>query len=120
VSFPFAIAEAAVRKIRGQVIFFVEGTRTCTGQLLPFKKGALHFAIDKHLPVLPTAIAGSYAALAKLPWWRLHPGREIGIFFYDLIVPPSVDGDGKGAAVEALLNATRHSIAAALAAELTG
>src|SRR5262249_11043327 len=60
-----SIAEAALRKIRGQVIFFVEGTRSRTGQLLPFKKGAFHFAVDHRIPVLPTAIRGSYAVLAK-------------------------------------------------------
>src|SRR5262249_60845222 len=53
-----SIAEAALRKIRGQVIFFVEGTRSRTGQLLPFKKGAFHFAVDHRIPVLPTAIRG--------------------------------------------------------------
>ena len=76
-----SIAEAAVRKIRGQVIFFVEGTRSRTGQLLPFKKGAFHFALDNRVPVLPTAVYGSYAVLAKLPWWRMHPGRNIDILF---------------------------------------
>lgn len=110
------IAEAARRKIRGQVIFFVEGTRSRTGQLLPFKKGAFHFAIDNCLPVLPTAVRGSFATLAKLPWWRLRTGRQIEILFCG-IIPPSVvaDHDGAGAA-EALLLAAREQIAGALAA----
>jgi len=113
-----SIAEAAVRKIRGQVIFFVEGTRTRTGQLLPFKKGAFYFAVDNQLPVLPTAICGSYAALAKLPWWRLRPGREIDILFCPLVQPDhriAGDTDNSGAAVQILLNATRAQIASAMA-----
>jgi 1-acyl-sn-glycerol-3-phosphate acyltransferase len=111
-----SIAEAALRKIRGQVIFFVEGTRTRTGQLLPFKKGAFHFAIDNRLPVLPTAVRGSFATLAKLPWWRLRTGRQIEILFCGSIQPPAapqLNGDG---AVETLLQATREQIAEALTA----
>lgn len=111
-----SIAEAAARKIRGQVIFFVEGTRTRTGQLLPFKKGAFHFAVQNHLPVLPSAVRGSYAVLAKMPWWRMHPGRDIDILFCRRIEPPLVAGaDGAAAGVETLLDATREQIAAALA-----
>jgi 1-acyl-sn-glycerol-3-phosphate acyltransferase len=112
-----SIAEAAVRKIRGQVIFFVEGTRTRTGQLLPFKKGAFHFALDNRLPVLPTAIRGSYAVLAKLPWWRMRPGREIDILFCASIAPSSVPAQHEdNAAVDALLESTRVQIQGAIAA----
>jgi 1-acyl-sn-glycerol-3-phosphate acyltransferase len=111
-----SIAEAAARKIRGQVIFFVEGTRTRTGQLLPFKKGAFHFAVQNHLPVLPSAVRGSYAVLAKLPWWRMRPGRDIDILFCGRIEPPPVlANDGAGTVVDALLDATREQIAGALA-----
>jgi len=111
------IAEAAVRKIRGQVIFFVEGTRSRTGQLMPFKKGAFHFAIDRQLPVLPAAIRGSYAVLAKLPWWRMHPGREIDILFCRPIDPPPVPAEEKkSAAVQSLLRNTRERMSAALGA----
>jgi 1-acyl-sn-glycerol-3-phosphate acyltransferase len=105
-----SIAEAAARKIRGQVIFFVEGTRSRTGQLLPFKKGAFHFAIDNRLSVLPSAVRGSYAVLAKLPWWRMHPGRAIDVLFCGTIEP-----GGNGRNVEALLSLTREQIAVALA-----
>ncbi|MFQ5666710.1 MAG: 1-acylglycerol-3-phosphate O-acyltransferase [Candidatus Binatia bacterium] len=112
-----SMAEAAARKIRGQVIFFVEGTRSRTGQLLPFKKGAFHFAIDNRLPVLPSAVSGSHAVLAKLPWWRLRPGRDIDICFCRPIAPPVVPaGDATSGAVGALLNATHDEIATALAA----
>jgi 1-acyl-sn-glycerol-3-phosphate acyltransferase len=107
-----AIAEAAMRKIRGQIIFFVEGTRSRTGELLPFKKGAFHFAIDHALPVLPTAICGSYAALARVPWWRLNPGRTIEVRFG---VPLPVEHPAHES-VESLMAATREQIASELAA----
>jgi 1-acyl-sn-glycerol-3-phosphate acyltransferase len=111
-----SIAEAAVRKIRGQVIFFVEGTRTRTGQLLPFKKGAFYFAIEQGLAILPTAVRGSYAVLSKVPWWRMRPGRDIDILFCQTIQPPLLPSDdGIGVAVQGLLEATRDEIAAVLA-----
>jgi 1-acyl-sn-glycerol-3-phosphate acyltransferase len=110
-----SIAEAAGRKIRGQVIFFVEGTRSRTGQLQPFKKGAFHFAIRNRLPVLPVAVRGSYDALAKLPWWRLHGGTEIEIDFCPPIGPAGISTPADvGPQVEALRADTRAAIAAAL------
>ena len=108
-----SIHDAAGRHIRGQVIFFVEGTRTRTGELLPFKKGAFHFAVDNRLPALPVAISGSFAALAKAPWWRLQPGREITLSFLRPIPPPDASMDD-AAAVDTLLTQTRHEIAVAL------
>jgi len=112
------LAAAARRKIRGQVIFFVEGTRSRTGVLQPFKKGAFHFAIEQQLPILPTTIRGSYAVLAKLPWWRLRTGREIEVLFGRPIEPPLPSADEPAAAaVQALLGATRDQIPAALAAD---
>jgi len=106
-----SIAEAALRNIRGHVIFFVEGTRTITGGLQEFKKGAFHFAVGNRLPVLPTAIRGSFAALAKRPWWRLQPGHEIEVLFCPPIDAAAVAGD----AVEGLRAATRTAIAGGLA-----
>jgi 1-acyl-sn-glycerol-3-phosphate acyltransferase len=107
-----SVAEAAVRRIRGQVVFFVEGTRTRTGELQPFKKGAFHFAIGNHLPVLPAAIRGSFAALARRPWWRLRPGHVIEVRFCPAIEPP---GRAEGA-VESLRDLTRDAIAAGIGA----
>ena len=103
-----SIAEAAVRNFRGQVVFFVEGTRTLTGELQEFKKGAFHFAVNNRLPVLPTAIRGSFAALAKRPWWRLQPGNVIEVLFCPPIAP--------SAGVEDLRTQTWVVIAGTLAA----
>lgn len=110
-----SIAEAAVRSVRGQVIFFVEGTRTLTGELQEFKKGAFHFAVGNRLPVLPTAIRGSFAALAKRPWWRLQPGHEIEVLFCSSIDPPAALE--QNVAVDALRASTHTVIAGALTLE---
>ena len=105
-----------MRSFRGQVIFFVEGTRTLTGELQEFKKGAFHFAVGNHLPVLPTAIRGSFAALAKRPWWRLQPGNEIEVLFCPPIeVPAGEYAD----AVEGLRGSTRMVIARSRSVEVT-
>lgn len=107
-----SLARAAMQRIHGQVIFFVEGTRSRTGELLPFKKGAFHFALQNGLPVLPAAIRGSREALARAPWWRLRPGRVIEVIFCEPIpVPVGSQADGR---VDLLLRQTREVIAAAI------
>ena len=47
------------------VVLFPEGTRSPTGELQPFKKGAFVLAIKTQTPVLPVAVAGSRAIMAK-------------------------------------------------------
>jgi 1-acyl-sn-glycerol-3-phosphate acyltransferase len=61
-----AVDEAA-REVAGghTFIVFPEGTRSRTGELLPFKKGGFIMAIKAQAPVVPVAIAGGRAALAK-------------------------------------------------------
>jgi len=53
--------EAARNKIRNgiSVLFFPEGTRTKTGEMDAFKKGAFKMALDLELPVLPVSIIGT-------------------------------------------------------------
>jgi 1-acyl-sn-glycerol-3-phosphate acyltransferase len=44
---------------------FPEGTRSRTGELLPFKKGSFVMAIAAQAPVVPVAIVGARAAMSK-------------------------------------------------------
>ena len=46
-------------------LVFPEGTRSRTGDLLPFKKGPFIMAIKARVPVVPVAIHGGRAAMAK-------------------------------------------------------
>jgi 1-acyl-sn-glycerol-3-phosphate acyltransferase len=46
-------------------LIFPEGTRSRTGELLPFKKGGLIMAIKAQVPVVPVAIAGARDAMRK-------------------------------------------------------
>jgi 1-acyl-sn-glycerol-3-phosphate acyltransferase len=49
----------------GQVLLFAEGTRTRTGKLLPFKRGAFSLAAKSGIPIVPITINGSYSILPK-------------------------------------------------------
>lgn len=68
-------AGVAAAKARGHsLIIFPEGTRSTTGELRAFKKGAFRIAIANQLTVVPITIAGTWEAWppgSKLFW----PGR---------------------------------------------
>lgn len=58
--------EAAIRAMKttrrrdnASVVFFPEGTRSRSRQLLPFKKGAFKFAVWAGMPILPVTIRNS-------------------------------------------------------------
>jgi len=69
-----ASLKAAARQIRqGQSIAaFPEGTRTRTGELLPFKRGVFALALEAGVPVVPMAIQGGLEVLPADDW-RVKP-----------------------------------------------
>lgn len=56
------------------LMFFAEGTRSLTGELLPFKKGAFRVAVDQQLPILPVTVIGTRDVLPSKSL-RIRPGR---------------------------------------------
>jgi 1-acyl-sn-glycerol-3-phosphate acyltransferase len=62
-----ATVEAALARLRGgrSLVIFPEETRTRTGELLPFKKGAALLALKSGLPILPVGIAGTRRVLPR-------------------------------------------------------
>ncbi len=79
-----AIDSAARSVVSGNsLLMFPEGTRSRTGELLPFKKGAFVLAIKAQAPVVPTAIFGAARAMrpgSPLIWpttVRVHFGAPI-------------------------------------------
>jgi 1-acyl-sn-glycerol-3-phosphate acyltransferase len=55
------------------VMTFVEGTRSRTGRLLPFKKGPFHLAMESGAPVVPVSIWGTETMMKK-GGWAIYPG----------------------------------------------
>lgn len=57
-----------VRAHQVRFIAFPEGTRSTTGELLPFKRGPAFLAVALGLPVVPAYIDGARQALPKGSW----------------------------------------------------
>ena len=89
---------------------FVEGTRALPGELLPFKKGAFHLALQTGVPVVPVAI--------KNTDWMM--GKRTGVLYpgtIEIVILPPVELDtlGQDKAVTDLLRRTREAVAGELA-----
>lgn len=84
-----SLDEAAekIRRDHATIVMFPEGTRSATGRLQRFKKGAFVLAIKAGAPVVPVAITGSREVMPK-GGWIVRPGH-IQIRFGK---PISVDG----------------------------
>lgn len=69
-------AAALVRSDKSSIMIFPEGTRSPTGELLPFKKGAFMLALRTGLEILPAAVIGS-RGIQKKGDWRVRSGTII-------------------------------------------
>ena len=87
---------------------FIEGTRALPGELLPFKKGAFHLALQMKAPIVPVAI--------KNTDWMM--GKRTGVAYpgeIEMALLPPIETTDK--TVDELLLETRAAIAAKLKSE---
>lgn len=49
-----------MRREGSLVVIFPEGTRSRTGRLMPFKRGAFNLAAETGVPIVPTVVQGSF------------------------------------------------------------
>ena len=70
----FEAYDEAARMIRGgtSVLVFPEGTRSPTGELLPFKNAPFGLAIAAQVPIVPVYVHHTFEILPKGAW-RLRP-----------------------------------------------
>jgi 1-acyl-sn-glycerol-3-phosphate acyltransferase len=81
---------------------FVEGTRALPGELLPFKKGAFHLALQTDAPVVPVAIRNTD--------WLM--GKRTGVAYageIEMVILPPIETKGRD--VMDILRETRAAIA---------
>lgn len=84
----------------GLVLLFPEGTRTTTGQVGPFKTGAVRLAADLGVPLYPAALKGVREVLPKNGRLRYHP-MEV-VFGAPVTIEPAPDRDTARAHVQSL------------------
>ena len=88
---------------------FVEGTRAMPGELLPFKKGAFHLALQTGSAIVPVAI--------KNTDWMM--GKRTGVAYageIEMVLLPPIETEGLNAEEDLinLLRETRTAIAGEL------
>jgi 1-acyl-sn-glycerol-3-phosphate acyltransferase len=71
-----------------------EGTRSRTGEILPFKKGAFYLAFEARLPILPVTLRGTRDALAARGL-RSIPGANVRVTLHPHLDPAPYVARGK-------------------------
>ncbi len=86
---------------------FIEGTRAMPGELLPFKKGAFHLALQTGADIIPVAFKNTDKLMGKRTG-VLHPGP------IEMVLLPPVPTEGRE--LMDILRDTREAIATQMSA----
>jgi len=78
-----------LRKHGLSVCVFPEGTRSKDGRLQPFKKGAMHLAMQSKVPIVPVVVTGAHKLWGRKGWGVKCDGDPIEIKFL-----PAIDTSG--------------------------
>lgn len=92
------------------VVVFPEGSRTYTGKMIRFKKGACQMAVDQHLPLLPITLNGPFEIL-PIGSLNLHRHR-MEMIIHPPIPTDHIDTSHKG--LQQMADHTQEIIAADL------
>ncbi|MDP9034074.1 MAG: 1-acyl-sn-glycerol-3-phosphate acyltransferase [Myxococcota bacterium] len=88
-----------------------EGTRSRTGELLPFKKGAFYLALESGLPILPVTLRGTRDALPARGV-RSSGGAEVRVIIHPVVDPRRYAERGRSARQE-LMDDVRRTLESA-------
>jgi len=97
----FSAYEDAAKQMQEKhltIVIYPEGTRTRTGELLPFKKGPFVFAIGSKAPVIPVYVGGAFDIQPKGS--VAVRGRRMHIAIGEPIPTAGLDMDGRDALVD--------------------
>lgn len=112
-------AKSAVRSVReaerrlkggASIMVFPEGSRTKTGKMGRFKKGAYQMAVDRHLPIVPITLNGPFDVL-PIGSLNVYPGR-MEMVIHEPIRTDEFEASHQG--LQEIADRTRMVIASAL------
>lgn len=112
-------SKAAARSVReaeralksgASIAIFPEGSRTKTGRLGRFKKGAYQMAADQHLPIIPITLNGPFDVL-PIGSLNLHR-RPMEMVIHEAIPAESMEPSHEG--LQQMANRTREIIESSL------
>lgn len=73
-----------------QLAIFPEGTRSTTGEILPFKRGVFHLAVQTEAIIIPIRIHGAFEILPPKTWdvvlnreVEVHIGQPVDTVLFD-------------------------------------
>jgi 1-acyl-sn-glycerol-3-phosphate acyltransferase len=104
-----SLNEAKKKLVNGtSVVVFPEGTRSITGELGTFKRGAFKLALDLELPILPVTLVGTNKILPT-DSLNILPGKV------KMVIHPSISISGYSETnMNELIQDTRKQIASSL------
>lgn len=101
------------------LVVFPEGSRTFTGHMGLFRKGAFSLADELELPIVPMTINGSFDALSRQEGFSFVHFHRLELVIHDPIPPRHHDAD-QGQHIKETMDAAYQAIMGALPKDYQG